>query len=101
MKLFKYPFITGSTAFASCLANIDSGVVTDILPTTVIRSQTFNNAARSLHTTTAGVTTYNYNDCFYINDAYGPIKMVFNHPQDSVHRVLELVRSHFVRNVLL
>ena len=96
MKLFTYPFVPGAAINGGCVMNFDSGAVTDIIPL-VVNKQNFTNTARSAHASMSGFSRYVYNDYFYVNQDAGLVKVVMNHPQKSVYRVLELVRYHLVR----
>ena len=97
--LFTWPLAAGKTISGSgCEPGTDSGAVTDIIPEVALGGQSYNNAARSLHSPSSGRTNnLYYNDCFYVNQEAGIIKLVFKHPSDSVHRVLELQRYHLVK----
>lgn len=101
MALFKYPFVNVAALHGGgCSPSTDSGSVTDIIPVVSIGGQNYSNAARSGH----AESSYNgdpsgrwaYNDCFYVNEKAGLVKIVFNHPYDSIHRVLELQRYRIV-----
>ncbi len=95
--LFTWPLAIGPSQNSGCVLNFDSGSVTDIIPQVSMSGQTYNNAARSAHSQSTHDTSMAYNDCFYVNQAAGIIKVVFDHPTLSVHRVLELQRYHIVR----
>ena len=99
LTLFKYPFRLGNASnFSGCVPSLDAGSVTDIIPVMSVNNQNFSNAARSDHTSAnTGNPNVVYNDCFYVNLSAGIVKIVFDHPQPSVHRVLELQRYHIVR----
>ena len=95
--LFTWPLAIGPAQNSGCVLNFDSGGVTDIIPQVSLSGQTFDNAARSAHSQSTYDTSMAYNDCFYVNQSAGIIKVVFDHPTLSVHRVLELQRYHIVK----
>jgi|GEM_PF-799847 len=98
VTLFHYPLkVEPANPISSCVLLFDSGAVTDIVPVMSFSGQNFVNAARSKHDNISGTPCYSYNDCFYVNEDAGIIKLVFNHPQDSVYRVLELQRFRIVK----
>lgn len=98
-NLFTWPLATGIAANSSgCVPGFDSGAVTDVIPEVAVSGQAYTNAARSAHMPfSGGHTRLSYNDCFYVNQKAGIIKIIFDHPADSVHRVLELQRYHLVK----
>ena len=99
LTLFKYPFRLGDASnISGCVPSYDIGSLTDIIPVISLNNQNFSNAARSNHAnSTTGNTNVIYNDCFYVNMSAGIVKIIFDHPSSSVHRVLELQRYHIVR----
>ncbi len=98
-NLFTWPLAVSPAQNGSgCVPGLDSGAVTDIIPEVSLNGQAYGNAARSAHKPLTGRdTSMVYNDCFYVNQNAGIIKLVFDHPTTSVHRVLELQRYHIVR----
>ena len=96
--LFKYPFRIGANGSSlGCEPSPDSSL-TDIIPEVSLNNQSFTNAAKSDHSLSAWPhSRFPYNDCFYVNETAGMVKIVFNHPKDFVHRVLELQRYKIVR----
>ena len=98
-NLFSWPLAVSKTQSSSgCDPGLDSGAVTDIIPEVAVGGQSYTNAARSAHLISSGMSNnLYYNDCFFVNQEAGIIKIVFDHPSDSVHRVLELQRYHLVR----
>ena len=98
VTLFHYPLkVEAANPTSGCVLLFDAGAVTDIVPVMSFSGQNFTNTARSKHDNLSGTPYYAYNDCFYVNEDAGIIKLVFNHPQDSVHRVLELQRYKIVK----
>ncbi len=98
-SLFTWPLSTGSAGSSSgCVPGFDSGSVADIIPEVALNGLSYSNAARSIHAPFSERSqSMVYNDCFFVNQEAGIIKIVFDHPSDSVHRILELQRYHLVR----
>jgi len=100
--LAKYPFKTGSyNVYAGCVYPelTDSAAVTEIIPSFAVNNLQFPNTALSAHAPKWFPTApahYYYNDRFYLSPGVGLVKVVFNHPVQSVNRVLELERYHIV-----
>jgi len=97
LALFQYPFALGNLGVVGCEPNGDNGSVADIIPEVSENGQSYTNAARSVHSASGGYANLVYNDCFYANQDAGLVKIVFDHPTDSVNRVLQLIRYHLVR----
>ncbi len=97
LTLFHYPLAKGDASyFAGCVGGGSRGF-TDIIPEVSVGNQVYSNAARSTHTLNDSIGNYYYNDLFYVNENAGIVKLVFNHPHSSVHRVLELQRCKIVK----
>jgi hypothetical protein len=73
------------------------GSVDTIYNTYPVNGQTFTsvemvNEYADVDPNGSSPIAYTYNDLFYISPNIGIIKMVLNHPQDSLHRIWELQR---------
>jgi hypothetical protein len=95
--LFHYPLAKGDASYSSGCVGGRSGGFTDIIPELSVGSQGYSNSARSTHNLNDSIGNYYYNDLFYVNENAGIVKLVFNHPHSSVHRVLELQRCKIVK----
>ena len=96
LQPFTYPFRLGNSALSDgCLMYPDSACVTDIIPVVSINNQNFSNTVQLNHAGRANIAAYN--DCFYTSPEAGFVKIVFDHPAVSIHRVLELQRYKIVR----
>jgi hypothetical protein len=95
-KLFTYPIRTGNVHNSTgCLLSLDSGGVTDIINEMAMNNNSYSNTAKCNRSQQNNM--YSYNDWFYVSPAAGFVKLVFNHPMDSVYRVLQLQRYHIVK----
>jgi hypothetical protein len=93
-----YPFTQGGQSLNSgCVLSFDSASVSGIAPSMNINNQSYTNTAKVNHTGISTFTQFTYDDCFYICPGIGFVKLVFNHPADSVFRVLELQRYKIVK----
>ena len=93
VTLFTYPFKLGNL-FNS---NGDSGAVTNGYPTFFSNGMQFGNTICSYHKNIPYLESETYKDYFYVSVDAGITKVIFNHPQDSVYRVLELERYKIVK----
>lgn len=96
-NLFTWPLAIGNVSYSGCVRYPDSGGVDVLIPEVSLGGQSYMNAARSSHSPLYNDQSQQYADYFYVNPDAGLIKVVFTHPADSVHRVLELQRYHIVR----
>ncbi len=95
IDLFNYPYSVSTID----RIGIDHGNVVSINNNFTIDGILFSDTTViSTHSNYAdAVPLLLYNDVFYINNAVGFTKIVFNHPQDSVNRILELKRYNIVK----
>lgn len=93
--LFNYPYTLSSFDEIGQ----DHGSVTSISSNVVIDGVLFTDTTVvSTHSNYADrIPSVVYNDLFYINNSVGLTKIVFDHPQDSVKRVLQLKRYKIVK----
>jgi hypothetical protein len=95
----KFPFAPGVYLpdYGCLLPKVkDSGRVDQVLPTISINSNQYTNVAISVH---QGVsyTPLHYTETLYVNSDAGLVKVIFDFPSESLHRVLELQRYHINR----
>ena len=85
-----YPFID-----TNILANGDTGYVS-VQPVYTLSGLQYNNVGFLNFSNTYQYPIALFHDLFYLEPKVGVLKFVFNHPTDSVHRVMELQRYHIV-----
>ena len=90
--LFTYPFefrnLTNSDG--------DTAYLTTMMTLYQLNGTSYPNTIISYHKDRVNLTPRPYSDYYYISEE-GILKLIFNHPKDSVHRVLELVRHKIVK----
>jgi hypothetical protein len=97
MQPFTYPFATGvSTNHPGCVLYPDSAYVPAVMPVVSENGKSFTNTTLLVHQNPASFDLPYYS-CFYASPDAGFVKVVIDHPTDSVHRVLELQRYKLVR----
>ena len=103
MAMAVYPFVIGYVPIAyGCAipAFADSASIVSIFPSYTVNGQTYSNTALSVHAlwrTDPYNANSTYNDSYYLAPNTGFVKVVFNHPSESIRRVLELQRSNIVQ----
>jgi hypothetical protein len=98
LQLFTYPIIKGEVPNGNgCVLTVDSGSISDVFPSATVNSHSYTNVAQCPHAARSVSPATAYYDCFYISPQAGLVKIVFNHPADSVYRVLELMRYKIVK----
>ena len=92
-QLFNYPIYPNQQ-----LQPYDSGGVTNITSNYTNYGINFSNVA-SIHHYNRSINDKSpeHDDWFYTADNIGFVKIVFNHPQDSVYRNWNLLRYHIVK----
>jgi hypothetical protein len=90
--LFSYPFMQRPAG-----GGYDSGYVSNIFSTYNVNGQAHNNVILSYHTNSRRYNPSIYEDEFYVSSISGIVKVIFNHPQDSTFRVLELQKWNIIR----
>ena len=94
IKLFTFPFLIEPLL----IHGEDSGYANQIIPSIKINTIQFDNTVVSVHKNYSNrVPLIIYSDVYYISQSAGLIKVIFNHLQDSIYRVLELQRYHIVK----
>jgi hypothetical protein len=99
LQPFTFPFRLGnSTLIDGCLLYMDSACVSNTLSSIPVNNQQYQNTTLLSHASRSEASTsFQYNDCFYLCPGVGFVKMVFNHPAENVHRVLELQRYYIAK----
>jgi len=96
-RLFSYPIQIGQVKQPmGCVLYADSGYVTTIYDNYTLNNASYSNTAAIYETEYASLYN-NYYDWFYMNSQAGFVKVVLNHPNLGVNRVLELLRYHLVK----
>ena len=90
--LFSFPFI-----YRGAGSGYDSGAIINISPNFYLNGINYGNTIESFHTNAYHNPDIIYTDYFYISSQAGIVKVIFNHPQSSVYRVLELQRYNIVK----
>lgn len=94
IPFFSYPFKI-ENLFSS---NGDTGYTANIYADYMVAGHQYNNVITSYHKNRpAPISNLVYNDVYYISDSIGLIKVIFDHPEDSVYRVLELTKYKIVK----
>jgi len=97
IPLFNFPFITGYVPLSlACIPPLDSGYIAGILPTFISDTSSFINVALVPHAA-SNAPLQVYNDLYYVSPDAGLVKIVFNHPEYGIYRVLELQRYNIVK----
>jgi hypothetical protein len=100
LTLFTYPITNGDAPNGNgCILTEDSGTIKGMGSCAPGGNQGYDNVAQSAHASRQPKPglSLSYNDCFYTSPRVGFVRLVFNHPADSVYRVLNLVRYHVVK----
>jgi len=98
IQLFTYPIQPGLTGSANgCVVTPDSGTIRDMGTYLNSAGSAYERVAASAHAAQRPSAGLSYNDLFYTSPTVGFVRLVFNHPADSVYRVLNLVRYKTVR----
>jgi len=96
--IVNYPYTDTLSSPASYYP--DTATLDNIYNAYALNGQSFTNVAKVNHkadwTFDVNFPLYSFNDYFYIAPNVGLIKIVQNHPQDSVYHVWELQRWHVV-----
>lgn len=94
LNLFTYPFLLEQMI----RYGEDDGYVVSVLTSFTINGLQFSNTIISSHKNFSNrIPLIIYNDAFYVDSYGGIVKVIFNHPQDSVFRTLELQRYNIVK----
>lgn len=90
--LFSYPFKVRPAGGY----NYDSGYVTNVYSSYELNGIKFNNTIISYHKHMQISHLYKYSDYFFISENAGIIKVIFDHQENSVYRVLKLIKYKIV-----
>ena len=93
--LFRYPAVSGAAPNYGCVLWDSGGIL--VQPLFMVSGHSYPNTIVCNHVFHYDPDSLAYNDWFFISPDQGFIKMFFNHPYDSVYRVLNLLRSNIVR----
>ena len=91
LKLFTFPFRFEDLNNA----NYGTGKVDSIYQSYYLNVYKYSNVIMSNLYNALSYHPQIYNDYFYTSSTSGIVKVVFNHPQDSIYRVLEL-QNYFI-----
>ncbi len=90
--LFNYPIFDGQFT-----QEYDSSYVVGIFNNYSFLNYNFRSVAQIHHFSTGHGNIMKHDDWFYVCDNIGFVKIIFNHPQDSVYRNWGLLRYHIAK----
>ena len=92
-ELAVFPFTIGQRT-----RDYDSGLISNIFSLYIVLGSSYNNVCEVNHTkSTYNSTQVIRNDWFYIAENIGLIKVILNHPQDTVYHCYQLIRYKIVK----
>ena len=92
-ELVVFPWKSGQRTM-----DFDSGVINNIFSSYSIMGNTFNNVCEINHTRSSSISTQIIrNDWFYIAENIGLVKVILNHPQDTIYHSYQLIRYKVVK----
>ncbi len=102
IPLVNYPYEPVLSTCSGCMTSVDSGEMINVYDKYFINGVEYDSVAEVTHHNTIdqsylGKPPYHYFDRYYICPKVGLIKICLNHPIDSLHSILEIVKYIIIK----